>query len=78
MLAVYVGGILHPWIQIATGYQPIANPGATAIESPVDYAVALSLSIAAYGFMFAVPLLIGSLYTIRKLRTRYTNKFSRD
>ncbi len=74
VFAVYVGGILYPWIQILTGYVPTNTPPDSVALSPVEYATTLSLSIAAYGFVFAAPILISSLYANRRLRTRYNKK----
>jgi hypothetical protein len=74
IFAVYVGAMLYPWIQILFGYVPVAQPGDSISLSPVEYALAASLSIAAYGFVFAAPLLIASLYTVRTLRTRHNKQ----
>ena len=71
VFAVYIGAMLYPWLQIAFGYVPVAQPQDSVSLSPAEYATAVSLTVLFYGGMFAIPLLIASLYTIKSLRTKY-------
>ncbi len=74
LLALYFGGIAFPWAQIAFGYKPIPAVNDTVQLSPTEYASTTAITIAVYGAIFVVPLLIASVHTLRSLRTKHSQK----
>lgn len=74
LLVLYIGGVAFPWFQISTGYDPAASPQDTVELSPTEYATAASLSVAMYGAIFVVPLLIASVHTLRALHTKRSKR----
>lgn len=71
VLIAYAGALLYPWLQIASGNMPAFAETDSWHPSPVEYAMTISLSMLIYVGMFAVPLIVASIYTVRSLRKKY-------
>jgi uncharacterized membrane protein (DUF485 family) len=71
VLLAYIAAVLSPWVQILFGYVPPRNPTDSWWPTPIEYAFAVSISVLVYVGMFAVPLIVASIYTVRSLRKKY-------
>lgn len=72
VLITYATAVLFPWVQVGLGYAPTYKETDSWSPSPIEYAAALSVSTLVYFGMFAVPLIVASLYTVRSLRKKYS------